>query len=72
MAKGKFPFNVPPTKPIFLTSVRDMGRLAGMCIRAPDKYARRTIDVASDVRTTKQVNEHAPTLFLLACGSMDY
>mmetsp|Transcript_16832 Transcript_16832/g.54814 ORF Transcript_16832/g.54814 Transcript_16832/m.54814 type:complete len:378 (+) Transcript_16832:60-1193(+) len=55
VAKGKFPFNVPPTKPIFLTSVRDMGRLAGMCIRAPDKYARRTIDVASDVRTTKQI-----------------
>jgi hypothetical protein len=27
--KGKFPFMVPSSRPIYLTSVRDMGRLAG-------------------------------------------
>jgi hypothetical protein len=30
--------------PIFLASVRDMGRLAGACIRSPGNDAGRIID----------------------------
>eukprot|EP00967_Tisochrysis_lutea_P053711 scaffold66919_cov28-Tisochrysis_lutea.AAC.1 len=60
-SKGKFPFAVPPTTPIYLASVRDMGRLAGTCFCAPETFAGRVINVASDVRTPEQVALPIPT-----------
>ena len=30
--KGKYPFSLPPDRAVYLTSVRDMGRLAGACL----------------------------------------
>ena len=48
LKKGKYPFAVPPTRDVYLTSVRDMGRLAG-CILADAKSSDgvQRINVAS-------------------------
>lgn len=50
--KGTYPFSLPPDRTVYLTSVRDMGRLAGMCLAgtAPPAAGRR-LNVASDVLT---------------------
>ena len=50
--KGAYPFSLPPDRTVYLTSVRDMGRLAGACLSAaaPPASGRR-INVASDVLT---------------------
>ena len=45
--KGKFPFSIPSNRNMYLTSVRDMGRLAGACLNSPDTTAGRIINVAS-------------------------
>ena len=48
--KGSYPFSLPPDRPVYLTSVRDMGRLAGACLaRAPPVVTGRKINVASDL-----------------------
>lgn len=48
--KGSYPFSLPPERPVYLTSVRDMGRLAGACLAGPPPPAGgRRINVASEV-----------------------
>ena len=51
--KGKYPFSLPPDRAVYLTSVRDMGRLAGACLASGETpgTAGRRINVASDVLT---------------------
>jgi uncharacterized protein YbjT (DUF2867 family) len=53
--KGKFTFCVPSNRDIYLTSVRDMGRLAGACLQSPDTTAGRRINVAGDVLTPREM-----------------
>ena len=57
--RGKFPFSVPPDRPVSLTCVRDMGRLAAAALcgadGAGDSSRRRAVDVASDVLTPAQI-----------------
>lgn len=53
--KGKFPFSTPSERLIYLTSVRDMGRLAGTCLSQGSSTAGRTINVAGDVLTAGSV-----------------
>ena len=54
--KGKYPFSVPPDRPIFLTSVRDLGRIAGTCLAVtPPSASGCTFNVASDVLTPVQL-----------------
>lgn len=50
--KGTYPFSLPPDRIVYLTSVRDMGRLAGACLAdsAPPPSGR-VVNVASDVLT---------------------
>jgi NmrA-like family len=59
---GKFPFSVPSDRSIYLTSVRDMGRLAGTIImKQQQKLSLSTINhhcivnVASDVLTPNKI-----------------
>lgn len=52
--KRRFTFSVPGDKPIYLTSVRDMGHVAGALFARPD-LRESVIDVASDVKTPKQM-----------------
>lgn len=55
--KGKYPFSLPSDRPIYLTSVRDMGRLAGACLAADGDSVPaagsggRRLNVASEVST---------------------
>lgn len=50
LRKGVFTFSVPGDKPLYLTSVKDMGRIAALNFQRPE--LRRDIrDIASDVRT---------------------
>ena len=50
--KGTYPFSLPPTRQVYMTSVRDMGRLAGAYLAGPPPAANgRTVNVASDVLT---------------------
>jgi len=43
--KGTYPFAVPPSRDVYLTSVRDMGRLAGACLaEAADVAAAAAAD----------------------------
>ncbi|KAJ8601904.1 hypothetical protein CTAYLR_002691 [Chrysophaeum taylorii] len=53
--KQRFTFSVPSGKPMYLTSVRDMGRLAGTIFRR--ETHPEVLDVASDVRTPAQMAE---------------
>ena len=54
--KGTYPFSVPPERPVYLTSVRDMGRLAGTCLAAEaPPPGGSTFNVASDVLTPVQL-----------------
>ena len=54
--KGAYPFSLPPTRPVYLTSVRDMGRLAGAYLIAqPPPAGGETINIASDVLTPPQM-----------------
>jgi len=60
--KGTFPLSVPSDRPIYLTSVRDMGRLAGTIIQKQQEKDQtnenvRTINVASQVMTPFQMAE---------------
>jgi uncharacterized protein YbjT (DUF2867 family) len=49
--KGKYLFSVPASRKIYLTSVRDMGRLAGTILQAtPGSYPNQ-INVAGDAMT---------------------
>lgn len=52
--KGKFPFATPPDRKIYLTSVRDMGRIAGSCLQEKTEIGS-TLNVASDVLTASEV-----------------
>uniref|UniRef100_A0A7S2MZZ5 NmrA-like domain-containing protein n=1 Tax=Helicotheca tamesis TaxID=374047 RepID=A0A7S2MZZ5_9STRA len=52
--KGKFPFSTPSDRKIYLTSVRDMGRIAGTCI-AKELYIGEDINIAGDVLSAKQI-----------------
>ena len=48
--RGSYPFSLPLDRPVYLTSVRDMGRLAGTCLaRPPPAATGRKINVASDL-----------------------
>lgn len=52
--KGKYPFSLPADRAVYLTSVRDMGRLAGACLAEdpPPAVATtggRTLNVASEL-----------------------
>ena len=49
--KGKYPFSLPPERAVYLTSVRDMGRLAGACLAGepPPAAGGRTLNVASEL-----------------------
>jgi hypothetical protein len=70
--KGKFPFMVPSSRPIYLTSVRDMGRLAGAILASQHSQlhseatavsavnstmAYRILNVAGDLLTPKDIAE---------------
>ena len=49
--KGKYPFSLRPERAVYLTSVRDMGRLAGACLAGapPSAAGGRTLNVASEL-----------------------
>jgi uncharacterized protein YbjT (DUF2867 family) len=56
--RGRYPFSVPADRPVYLTSVRDMGRLAGTILGgtaddASDYDRDWAINVASDVLTPR-------------------
>lgn len=60
--KGKYPFSIPRDRKIYLTSVRDMGRLAGTILKSNspsddynNKYKNRIINVASDHLTPSEM-----------------
>lgn len=55
--KGKFPFSIPSDRNIHLTSVRDMGRLAGTILQSPDTFHDKVlkINVAGDVLTPREM-----------------
>jgi uncharacterized protein YbjT (DUF2867 family) len=62
--KGTFPFSVPSDRPIYLTSVRDMGRLAGTVLlreskpttrAASSRHQHRVLNVAGDVLTPRDM-----------------
>jgi hypothetical protein len=59
--KGTYPFSVPADRPIYLTSVRDMGRLAGIILQSSSSSLRKSpyecINVASDVLTPREMAE---------------
>uniref|UniRef100_A0A7S0TA99 NmrA-like domain-containing protein n=1 Tax=Pseudo-nitzschia delicatissima TaxID=44447 RepID=A0A7S0TA99_9STRA len=52
--KGTFPFSVPSDRKIYLTSVRDMGRIAGTCILQKAEIGK-TVNVAGDVLTAADI-----------------
>ena len=55
---GKYPFSLPPERAVYLTSVRDMGRLAGACLAAaPPPPQGRTVNVASEVTNPARMAE---------------
>ena len=55
---GKYPFSLPPDRAVYLTSVRDMGRLAGACLAAaPPPPEGRTVNVASEVTNPARMAE---------------
>jgi hypothetical protein len=41
--KGSFPFSVPSDRPVYLTCVRDMGRLAGKFLQQVDASNKNRI-----------------------------
>jgi uncharacterized protein YbjT (DUF2867 family) len=52
--KGKYPFSLPPDRAVYLTSVRDMGRVAGACLARADAApatgtGARRLNVASEL-----------------------
>jgi uncharacterized protein YbjT (DUF2867 family) len=56
--KGKYPFSIPPDRQIYLTSVRDMGRLAGtILLRQQQQQQRenRIMNVAGDMLTPTEM-----------------
>jgi uncharacterized protein YbjT (DUF2867 family) len=62
--KGVYPFFIPSDRPIYLTSVRDMGRIAGKILlnqqpmqMASTKFHHRIMNVAGDVLTPNQMAE---------------
>lgn len=52
--KGKFPLSVPSDRKVYLTSVRDMGRIAGTCIAKKEDIGK-IINVASDLLSAEQI-----------------
>ena len=56
--KGTYPFSLPSDRPVYLTSVRDMGRLAGVSLSGsvPPPSGRR-INVASEVTNPAMMAE---------------
>ena len=55
--KGSFPFSVQPDKPLHLITTKDMGRVAAYVMKHPDKYIGKSIELAGDVLTPKQMAE---------------
>ena len=53
--KGTFSFSIPSDTPIYLTSVTDMGRIAGLCLQSTGTTAHRNINLAGDVLTPEQM-----------------
>ena len=56
LKKKKFAFSVKPDTPMYLTSVRDLGRIAAAIFENPDRYDH-IIDVASDLKTPRAMAE---------------
>ena len=52
--KGTFPLSVPSDRKVYLTSVRDMGRIAGTCILQKAEIGK-TVNVAGDVLTAADI-----------------
>lgn len=52
---GKFTFCVPPSTPIHLTAIADMGFIAGRCFQSPETTANRIINVAGDILTPTEM-----------------
>jgi uncharacterized protein YbjT (DUF2867 family) len=57
--KGSYPFSLPPDRDVYLTNVRDMGRLAGTILTRPPPPAggATVLNVASDVLTPTAMAE---------------
>ena len=60
--KGTYPFSLPPDRAVYLTSVRDMGRLAGACLARPDAApaagaSPRRLNVASELTSPAKMAE---------------
>ena len=54
--KGVFPFGIQRDKKIYLTSVRDMGRIAGWILNKNDnRYHKRVINIAGDMLTAPEI-----------------
>ena len=61
--KGKFYFSVPSDRSIYLTSVRDMGKLAGICLKvcewegssSSSSSSTKVLNVAGDVLTAEEI-----------------
>ena len=56
---GRYGMSVPSGRRLYLTSVRDMGRIAGSCISSPadDPAGGGPVNVAGDVLTAAQIAE---------------
>eukprot|EP00634_Sargassococcus_sp_CCMP2135_P003365 CAMPEP_0198654540 /NCGR_PEP_ID=MMETSP1467-20131203/7783_1 /TAXON_ID=1462469 /ORGANISM="unid. sp., Strain CCMP2135" /LENGTH=335 /DNA_ID=CAMNT_0044390527 /DNA_START=42 /DNA_END=1049 /DNA_ORIENTATION=+ len=55
LKKKRFEFSVGPNRVIYLTSVRDVGRLAARAFSADEDDVPKAIDVASDAKTPTQM-----------------
>lgn len=53
--KGRFPFSLPPSLPIHLLSVKDLGRVAAWVMTNRERYLNREIELAGDVLTPQQI-----------------
>lgn len=53
--KGKFPFSVQPDRPLHLITTKDMGRVAAYVMQHPATYVGKSIELAGDVLTPKQM-----------------
>ncbi|GAQ85455.1 hypothetical protein KFL_002360070 [Klebsormidium nitens] len=62
--KGTFPFSMPADKPLQLLAVKDMGRAAGTALLKPEEYAGKSLELAGDELTPRQLCEE----FSLAQG----
>lgn len=55
--KGTFSFSIQPDKPLHLITTKDMGRVAAYVMQHPEAYLGRSIELAGDVLTPRQMTD---------------